>query len=201
MSFPVPAASARSYLSTITDVHGNAMTLTYDENIPGKVNSITDGVGRATVLAYNADGLLASITAPGCPVVSYAYDGSAENGWRLREVHYGDLEANQYTEYGYDTRDGAPTATLTMLRNFDGTQTNVVYDANLDTAAIGSYSEQMRRVVSLERTNGAVKGAKTKITYGHMHTIVTAVSDPDCRPEFQDGIYLRRRQSCDEGAV
>lgn len=72
-------------------------TLTYDENIPGKVNSITDGVGRATVLAYNADGLLASITAPGCPVVSYAYDGSAENGWRLREVHYGDLEANQYT--------------------------------------------------------------------------------------------------------
>ena len=37
----------------------------------------------------------------------------------------------------------------------------------------------MRRVVSLERTNGAVKGAKTKITYGHMHTIVTAVSDPE----------------------
>ena len=155
------------------------MTLTYDENIPGKVNSITDGVGRATVLAYNADGLLASITAPGCPVVSYTYDGGAENGWRLREVHYGDLEANQFTEYGYDTRDGVPTATLTMLRNFDGTQTNVVYDANLDTAAIGSYSEQMRRVVSLERTNGAVKGAKMKITYGHMHTIVTAVSDPE----------------------
>ena len=37
----------------------------------------------------------------------------------------------------------------------------------------------MRRVVSLERTNGAVKGAKMKITYGHMHTIVTAVSDPE----------------------
>ena len=94
-------------------------------------------------------------------------------------MYYGDLEVNQYTEYGYDTRDGAPTATLTMLRNFDGTQTNVVYDTNLDTAAIGSYSEQMHRVVSLERTNGAAKGAKTKITYGHMHTIVTAVSDPE----------------------
>ena len=37
----------------------------------------------------------------------------------------------------------------------------------------------MRRVVSLERTNGAARGAKTKITYGHMHTIVTAVSDPE----------------------
>ena len=37
----------------------------------------------------------------------------------------------------------------------------------------------MRRVVSLERTNGTIKGAKTKITYGHMHTIVTAVSDPE----------------------
>ena len=57
------------------------MTLAYDEAVPGKVLSITDGVGRATTLAYNADGQLASITAPGCPVVSYTYDGSAENGW------------------------------------------------------------------------------------------------------------------------
>ncbi|MBR4428292.1 MAG: RHS repeat protein, partial [Clostridia bacterium] len=183
MSFPVTTSATRVYLSSVTDAQGNSMTLSYDPGAAGKLVSVTDGVGRVTVLGYNADGLLGSITAPGCPVVSYTYSGDSTDGWRLTRINYSDIDSTQYTEYGYDVHDGIQTATLTVLRNYDGIQTNVVYDTELDTTYIGNYTEQTRKVVSLEQTgdeNGVtVKGAKKLIQYGHMHTGIKHVSGTD----------------------
>ena len=180
MTFPLISASERVYLTSVADAHGNTMTLAYDINDAGKVVSATDGVGRVTALAYNSDGLLSSITAPGCPVVSYTYSGNNTDGWLLYRVNYSDLSNNQYTEYSYDTYDNTRfTATLTRLKNFDGVQTDIVYDTELDTTVISNYCEQTRKVISLEQSNGALKGAKKLIKYGHMHTAIKFVTDTE----------------------
>ncbi|MBQ3762844.1 MAG: RHS repeat protein [Clostridia bacterium] len=180
MTFPLISASERAYITSVADAQGNTMTLAYDANDAGKVVSATDGVGRVTTLSYNADGLLASITAPGCLVVSYTYSGNSTDGWLLSRVNYSDLSSNQYTEYSYDTYGGTQnTATLITLKNYDGIQTNIVYDTALDTTVISNYCEQTRKVVSLEQTNGTVRGAKKLIKYGHMNTTIKFVTDTD----------------------
>ena len=178
MTFPLISASERVYITSVSDAQGNTMTFAYDLTDPGKVVSATDGVGRVTTLSYNSDGLLASITAPGCPVVSYTYSGYATDGWLLSRVNYSDLSNNQYTEYSYDTYNSTRfTATLTRLKNFDGIQTDIVYDTELNTTVISNYCEQTRKVVSLEQTNGTLKGAKKLIRYGHMNTAIKFVTD------------------------
>ena len=180
MTFPLIIASERVYITSVSDAQGNTMTLAYDATNPSKVVSATDGVGRVTTLSYNANGLLDSITAPGCPVVSYIYSGNATDGWLLSRVNYSDLGSNQYTEYFYDTYNNTRfTATLTRLKNFDGIQTDIIYDTELDTTVISNYCEQTRKVVSLEQSNGALKGAKKLIKYGHMNTTIKFVTDTD----------------------
>ena len=180
MTFPLISASERVYITCISDAHGNTMTFAYDATDAGKVVSVTDGVGRVTTLAYNSDGLLSCITAPGCPVVSYTYSGNSTDGWLLYRVNYSDLSNNQYTEYSYDTYDNTRfTATLTRVKDFDGIQTDIVYDTELDTTVISNYCEQTRKVVSLEQSNGTLKGAKKLIKYGHMNTAIKYVTDTD----------------------
>ena len=193
MSFPVTTSSTRVYLNSVTDAQGNVMTLTYDVNDSGKLVKAADGVGRETLFAYNANGLLASITAPGCPVVSYTYSGNSTDGWRLTRVNYGDLASTQYTEYVYDLHDNIQTATLITLKNYDGIQTNVVYDTELDTTYIGNYTEQTRKVVSLEQistvNNVTVNGARKLIQYGHMHTAIKYATDLNSDTNGKSIIY------------
>ena len=154
-------------LKTVTDPHGNRMELAYDES--GKLEKVKDGIDRETFFLYNDNGLLSSITAPGCPVVQYVY-ASVSGGYNLHKVIYTDLSAenNQinYTEYAYEG------SMLTNMKNFDGCELALSYEV-LDFENIDAYTEQSRRVKDIEFKNGSVKGTKKVFTYGHMRTDVT----------------------------
>ena len=178
MLFPLINADETVYITSTTDAQGNRMLFSYDSTIPGKLVSITDGIDRNTVFAYNVNGLLSTVTAPGCPVVSYSYSGNAADGWLLTRVDYSDLDGTgKYTSYEYDTYGGTKmTATLIGLTNIDGTVLSVLYDTDLDNEYIDAFGEESRRVVSMELANGTAKGARKKITYGHMHTRVKFIT-------------------------
>ncbi|MBQ2434140.1 MAG: DNRLRE domain-containing protein, partial [Clostridia bacterium] len=111
-------------LLTVTDPHGNTMTLFYNEG--GKLIKAEDGMraentpGRMTTFAYNDNGLLSSIAAPGCPVVQYVY-ASVSGGYNLHKVNYADLTVNQFTEYTYEG------SMLTSMKNFDGCELALSY--------------------------------------------------------------------------
>jgi RHS repeat-associated protein len=55
-----------------TDANGNVTTLGY---VNGKLDQVTDPVGRVLQFSYNADGTVATATDPMGHVVSYEYDG------------------------------------------------------------------------------------------------------------------------------
>ena len=154
-------------LKTVTDPHGNRMELVYDES--GKLIKTKDGIDRETVFAYNANGLLSSITAPGCPVVQYVY-ASVSGGYNLHKVNYADLSSNQYTEYAYEG------SMLTNMKNFDGCELVLSYEA-LCSGYVDGYTLQSRRVKDIEFKNGDVKGTKKLFTYGHMRTDVTIMEN------------------------
>ncbi|MBQ9741946.1 MAG: RHS repeat protein, partial [Kiritimatiellae bacterium] len=147
-------------LKTVTDPNGNRMELVYNEN--GKLEKAKDGIDRETVFAYNANGLLSSVTAPGCPVVQYVY-ASVSGGYNLHRVNYADLSSNQYTEYTYEG------SMLTNMKNFDGCELALSYEA-LCSGNVDGYTLQSRRVKDIEFKNGDVKGTKKVFTYGHMRT-------------------------------
>ena len=160
-------------LMSVADPHGNTMSLSYNE--AGKLIEVEDGMraentrGRLTTFAYNNNGLLSSVTAPGCPVVQYEY-APVTGGYNLHKVVYSDLSSENgavnYSEYAYDG------SMLTSMKNFDGCELAVSYESNLNAAIIDAYTEQSRRVTEIEFKNGNVKGAKKKFIYGHMRTDV-----------------------------
>ena len=154
-------------LKIVTDPHGNRMELVYDES--GKLTKAKDGIDRETVFAYNDNGLLSSVTAPGCPVVQYVY-ASVSGGYNLHRVNYADLSSSQYTEYAYEG------SMLINLKNFDGCELALSYE-QLDFETIDAYTEQSRRVKDIEFKNGNVKGTKKLFTYGHMRTDVTVMEN------------------------
>ncbi|MGI8552107.1 MAG: DUF6531 domain-containing protein, partial [Dehalococcoidia bacterium] len=66
--------SSIGVLTTISDLKGNSITLTYDGN--GRLATAKDPGGRTFSFAYNANGTLASVTDPNNGKVSYGYDGT-----------------------------------------------------------------------------------------------------------------------------
>lgn len=176
MTFPKPADTEKKYITKVEDAlraqeaqKGSVVSYDFDLANPAKLLKVTDGVGRETVFAYNAAGLLASITAPGCPVVSYTYDDQK----RLIRVNYADLTNAQYTTYGYD----GTTKMLTSAQNYDGLGIYLAYEpvAEYDAAAIDLFAEQSRRVISMEQKNGSTLGTKLLFGYKDMQTEVTVV--------------------------
>lgn len=84
-----------AFLMSITDVHGNTVTLVHSQSIPMeitqivdpvgrslnlnydnsyRITSIADPIGRSVLYAYNTQGTLASVTDPAGGVTQYAYD-------------------------------------------------------------------------------------------------------------------------------
>ncbi|OGO09483.1 MAG: hypothetical protein A2Y61_07925 [Chloroflexi bacterium RBG_13_60_13] len=63
-------------LTTIEDLNGNTVTLTYDEN--GRLDTVEDPDGRTLTFAYDGNGRLASVTDPMDAVLSYSYDGNGD---------------------------------------------------------------------------------------------------------------------------
>jgi len=155
-------------LKTITDPHGNTMTLTYDTN--GYLAFATDGIGRYTSFFYSG-GLLYGIDAPGCPSIEFSYEQTS-SGQNLKKIYYTDLPSDvnpadyKFSEYTYEG------SMLTNMKNFDGCELALSYE-ELDFENIDAYTEQSRRVKNIEFKNGSVKGTKKVFTYGHMRTDVT----------------------------
>jgi YD repeat-containing protein len=59
-------------LVTIADLHGNAITLAYDNS--NRLSTVTDPGGRSLTFAYNANSRLSTVTDPTGAHVSYGYD-------------------------------------------------------------------------------------------------------------------------------
>ena len=113
MTFEKTAGVVR--LMSVADPHGNTMQIEYTQD--GKIDKVLDGIGRITDFTYNNNGLLSSVTAPGCPTVQYEY-ASVTGGYNLHKVVYSDLSSENgavnYSEYAYDG------SMLTSMKNFDG---------------------------------------------------------------------------------
>ena len=180
MTFKILQAGL-AWLESTKDACGNTSTYAYvsGHEVEGRLDKITDPVGRVTQFAYNANGLIASIAIPAAEdntlrTVYYTYDSSS----RLTGVRYSELGGTAaHTTYTYD----GLTNLLTRARNFDGVQVNVGYES---TSLYGtSATDDARRVKSLETvaTNSAgavtMYGAKQIFEYGAMTTEVTAVED------------------------
>ena len=162
--FPVPGDATEIGLLRMTDACGNTASLIYDAS--GRLAGATDGAGRTIVYSYNAEGLLSQIAVPGRPQVNFAYTGQ-----QLTWVSYSDVFGG--TSYGYE----ADSNLLTAAANFDGNRIDLTYEGRnaYDAAAIDNYTAQVRRVLSMEASNGIQRGAKRRYDYQHLTTRVTAV--------------------------
>ena len=170
-----------AWLEATTDAAGNVSTYYYVSGyeLAGRLDRITDAVGRTTQFSYNAGGLLSSIRIPAAEdgayrEVFYTYDSSS----RLTGVRYSDLGGtNPHTTYSYE----GTTKLLTGARNYDGVQVRIGYEP---VSLYGNAAtDDARRVLSVEsvatNAGGAVvkSGAKQLFRYGAMTTEVTAVEN------------------------
>ena len=172
-----------AWLAWTQDACGNRTTYSYvsGHTLDGRLDKITDPVGRVTQFSYTAAGLISSIAIPAAEegeqrYVYYTYDSAN----RLTGIRYSELGGTvPHTAYGYD----GSTNMLVSARNYDGVQVNVGYEASsiFDGTTVGGVTDQMRRVLSLETVavgdNNAVTthGAKQLFAYKTMCTEVTAV--------------------------
>ena len=149
MAFPAPDANGnKTYITSVTDACGNKMTYTYASGHAGRVDKLTDGVGRDTVFTYNAQNLLSRIDNPDGRYVTFAYEG--DTNLLVSAQNYDGLKATLVYEP----------------------------EAQFDTAAVDNFAPQARRVISMEKTGANnAKGAKKRIEYLGMTTRVTAVTD------------------------
>ena len=170
-----------AWLEATTDAVGNVSTYYYVSGYEsvGRLDRITDAVGRTTQFAYNASGLLSSIRIPAAENgtyrdVFYTYDSLN----RLTGIRYSDLGGmNPHTTYSYE----GDTKLLNGARNWDGIQLRIGYEP---VSLYGNVAtDDARRVLSVETvatdTSGAVakSGAKQVFRYGAMTTEVTAVEN------------------------
>ena len=163
MIFPLPADSAWQNLTQIVDSCGNMADLTYTG---GKLTAVNDGSGHNCTLSYNSAGLLEEMQIAGSPRVSFTYSGS-----NLIRISYSDATSGG-TAFTYESN------MLTGVQNLDGRKLTIGYEAagSYDSAAIDNYAAQIRRVTSLEKTAGSLKGAKQLFAYRPGATKVTAVT-------------------------
>ena len=85
--------SAAGWLTKISDLNANAVTLTYDT--AGKLASVSDSQARTLTFGYGTNGKMATATDPAGRTTSYAYDGAG----RLASVT---APGGGVTQYGYD---------------------------------------------------------------------------------------------------
>ncbi len=143
-------------LLKITDRYGNASVLGYNAN--RQLVSISDAAGRGSLsLSYNTAGLLASVTDWMSPArsVQFGYDASG----RLHSVTD---RAGKITTYGYD----GTTSRLTTIT-----------DANGHVAVTMTYDVQ-GRVATQKDALGLTTGQQTTFTYPASQPGATTVTYP-----------------------
>jgi len=107
--------SAAGWLTKISDLNANAVTLTYDT--AGKLASVSDSQARTLTFGYGTNGKMATATDPAGRTTSYAYDGAG----RLASVT---APGGGVTQYGYDAGN-----LLTSTTDPRGYTTVNTYDA------------------------------------------------------------------------
>ena len=118
-----------AWLTITRDACDNRSIYTYVKGYEkaGRIDKITDPVGRITQFEYNSDGLISSICIPNGTdgsyrYVYYTYDSSK----RLIGVRYSELGGTSaHTTYSYDGSSNL----LTSARNYDGLQVNIGYES------------------------------------------------------------------------
>ncbi len=110
--------NANGTLDYLQDTNGNRITAGYTGS---QLTSLTDTSGASLTIAYNAQGLIASVTSPDGQTVKYNYDP----GEHLISVQSYDGEVTQYT---YESgSDESTENALTSITNPDGTSQNFTY--------------------------------------------------------------------------
>ncbi len=125
--FAPASAGGNTYLSAITDLDGN--TLTINHTPATLISSLVDPTGRTLTYTYDGTGRLGSITDPLNRVWTFTYDGSAGSG-NLWYVTLPSLNGGSYADwFGYDgnhniTGQESPQGHVTGLASIYGYDTN-----------------------------------------------------------------------------
>ncbi|MGC2695109.1 MAG: RHS repeat-associated core domain-containing protein, partial [Candidatus Angelobacter sp.] len=108
-----------AFLSSITDIHGNTITLVRNQSQPTQITQVIDPTGRTLNIAYDNFNRIASLTDPIGRTVQYTYNPQGT----LATVTD---PAGGVTTYGYDTQNRM--SSITDARNITYLQN--LYDAN-----------------------------------------------------------------------
>ena len=123
----------------MTHTSGAAFTLSY--NAQGRISSVTDGAGRATVFAYDAAGEhLLTATAPGSRVTTYAYKAAtgAPADHALLSITYPDARglAFAYDSLGRLAQEQLAGGTERVTYTYDGEGRIHVSDGSGEVAVL-----------------------------------------------------------------
>jgi len=97
-----------SLLTAVVDPAGNAATIEYDDNFPGRITAIVDALGQRTTLEYG-------LTDPGYPPPQPISQGNVQFNWQVTKITdpFGRSAQFQYQI----VKDGSPPAYLYYVTN------------------------------------------------------------------------------------
>ena len=164
--------NANGTLNDIQDTNGNRITAGYTS---GKLTSLTASSGQSIDLAYNAAGLIASITDSLGRTTTYTYDATNQHLISVTGFN------GQITSYTYNTTSGsAAINALTSIAFPGGTHQSFTYDGHgwlAGTSADGGASPRRSRTTSARSPSRTVTGDATNLYYNEQGLVVKSV-DP-----------------------
>ncbi|USB32579.1 S8 family serine peptidase [Paenibacillus sp. YPG26] len=169
--------STAGYLVSMQDRNGNTVKIEVDS--AGKVQKITDTVGRIYTVAYNASGYITTLNDPMNRTVKYTYDASN----RLSTVT--DPEGNIISNYSYDTYGYLSK----LLDNNQNVMEAILYDHSAGTGPhkVSQYTNGLGNVQTFkyDTTNRmtTVKdiNGRTLVKWYDTAMFVTKSQDPEGR--------------------
>lgn len=142
-------SATQASLTSIVDLNNYTRTLTYTS---GKLTNVTDSMGRSLVFTYNGNNRLATVTAPGGLVITFAYNNGVGTGDRLLSATYNTSPASSQI-YAY-TQSGWPFALTSMTDENGDVYKTWTYDAATGRALsskLGAATDQ--HTVNYNNTN------------------------------------------------
>ena len=189
----VPAsAGGNAYLSAITDLDGNTLTINHNPNT--SLSSVVDCAGRAVSLAYNANGQLATLTDPLGRQWTFSYTGAIDLqavtnpsvGGQTYAVWFGydgnhDIVSMQ-TPVGHANGYGSTfgyngDSSLAWARDPLGNQTNFAY-GSIATTITDPNGHALTHIYVASRLNSVTDAAGKTEGYGYdYNNILTSKTD------------------------
>ncbi|MBE5772302.1 MAG: RHS repeat protein [Clostridiales bacterium] len=193
MTFTKNSGWNKYWITKMNDSMENAITVTY--SVEGKINRVTDPIGRYVQYTYDGNGRLSKLQALsaagadiGYPYCTYTYSAAGD----LINVGYSDITGK--TTYAYSNH------LLTQMTNYDGQSVTIGYEGVASYDGIqftGAEIYPALRVLSMEHKAGTTEGAKLLFDYRHMSTHVTSVTGSGTSTTGKKLIY----QFSDQGNI